>query len=107
MESDMLRDVIAVESDIQKNLDLEKKRVCEWLDKVRNDAEEEIVREEERVREELARSIVGAKAEAEAEAAEIVEKAVARAGILKGLGSESLKDIALKRITRILPGGIL
>jgi vacuolar-type H+-ATPase subunit H len=107
MGNDILHEVIAVETEIQRNIEIEKKKTNEWIEKVKRDAEDEIGLEEERIKESVAQALSDAKADAERKAAEIIEKAVARAEILKGFDSESLREIIMKRIVRILPGGTL
>lgn len=105
MGSDILREIVAVEKEIQQNLDAERKRIREWLDKVKREAEEEVAREEERFRESCATALEEAKAEAERKAAEIVKEASARADIFKGLDGEHLRKNVIKHMVGILPGG--
>lgn len=101
----MLRDVIAVETEIQRKLELEKRLTFEWLEKLRKEAGEEIAREEARLKEEYARSMKDARTDAEGKGREILGKAAAKAEAVKGLDGEYLRDITLKYIKRILPGG--
>ena len=107
MDNDILHDIIAVETEIQRNTELEKEKTNKWIEKVKRDAEDEIAREEERLKESDAQALSEAKAYAESKAAGIIEKAVARAEILKRFDSECLKEIIVKHTIRILPGGIL
>ncbi|MGD0280970.1 MAG: hypothetical protein ABSB95_01255 [Dissulfurispiraceae bacterium] len=106
MDDDILHEIIAVETEIQRKIEIEKKGAQERIGKARRDAEDEIVREEERIKESGAQAFREAKAEAESKAAKIIEEAVARAEILKEFDSESMKEIIMKRIIRILPGGM-
>jgi vacuolar-type H+-ATPase subunit H len=107
MGNDILHDVIAVETEIQRNIEIEKERTKEWIEKVKRDAEDEIVREEDSLKKSGDQALKEAMADAERKAAEIIEKAVARAEILKRFDSESLREIIMDRIIQILPGGIL
>lgn len=104
MGSDILREVIEVEMEVQRNLEAEKKRAHEWLEGVRREAEEEVAQEEERFKGSCAQALLEAKTDAEMKAARILEEAAARAGILKGLDSEALKVVIMKHIISILPG---
>lgn len=107
MGNDILHEIIAVETEIQRNIEIEKEKTNEWIEKVKRDAEDEIGRDEERLKESDAQALKEAKADAERKAARIIEKAVARAEMLKRFDSESLREIIMERILLILPGGIL
>ncbi len=107
MGKDILHEIIAVETGIQRNIEIEKEKTNEWIGKVRRDAEDEIVREEERLKESCAQALKEAMAAAGRKAAGTIEKAVARAEILKRFDSGSLREIIMERIVRILPGGTL
>ena len=107
MGNDILHEIIAVETEIQRNIEIEKEKTNKWIEEVRRDAEDEIVREEDRLKESGAQSLKEALADAERKASDIIEKAVAKAEILKRFDCESLGEIILARIIRILPGGTL
>lgn len=102
----MLRDVFAVETEIQRKLELEKRSTFEGLEKLRKEAREEIDHEAARLKEEYARSMKDARTDAEGRAGQILGKAAAKAEAVKGLDGEYLRDITLKYIKRILPGGM-
>lgn len=104
MENDILHDLIKVEAEIQDNLENEKRKSCEWLETVRKEAEQNVLREEELLKEGAARSLENAGAEAYMKAAEIRERALSRAAALKSLDTGSVRDIIMKHIVRILPG---
>jgi hypothetical protein len=72
MGNDILHEVIAVETEIQRNIEIEKKKTNEWIEKVKRDAEDEIGLEEERIKESVAQALSDAKADAERKAAEII-----------------------------------
>ncbi|HTP04795.1 MAG TPA: hypothetical protein VMM54_06540 [Nitrospirota bacterium] len=104
MQKDILSEVIDVEKEIQKGLDVEKEKSHDWLEKVKKETEEELVREEKNIKESLNKSIEVAKKEAELKAVEIVKQTEARAQRLAKLNDQALVDIVGKQITRILPG---
>ena len=104
MQKDILSEVIDVEKEIQKGLEVEKEKSHDWLEKVKKETEEELVREEKNIKESLNKSIEVAKKEAELKAVEIVKQTEARAQRLAKLNDQALVDIVGKQITRILPG---
>lgn len=104
MEKDILSEVIEVEKEIQKCLEVEKAKSHDWLEKVKKESEEELVREERTIKESLNKSIEFAKKEAELKAAEIVKQTEARAERLSKLNNDTLVGIVGKQIIRILPG---
>ncbi len=104
MEKDILSEVIEVEKEIQKCLEVEKAKSHDWLEKVKKESEEELVREERNIKESLNKSIEMAKKEAELKSAEIVKQTEARAERLAKLNDGTLVGIVGKQIIRILPG---
>jgi vacuolar-type H+-ATPase subunit H len=107
MGNDILHEIIAVETEIQGKIEIEKEKTDELVEKVKRDAEDEIVREEDRLKESGAQALKEALADAEMKASDILEKAIAKAEMLKRFDSESLGEIILERIILILPGGTL
>jgi vacuolar-type H+-ATPase subunit H len=104
MQKDILSEVIEVEKEIQKCLEVEKEKSRDWLEKVKKESELELAREEKNIKESLNKSIEVAKKEAELNAAEIVKQTEARAERLAKLNDQTLVDIVGEQITRILPG---
>jgi len=104
MQKDILSEVIEVEKEIQKGLEIEKAKSHDWLEKVKKESEEELAREEKNIKESLNKSIEIAKKEAELKAVEIVKQTEARAQRLAKINDQTLVDIVGKQITRILPG---
>ncbi len=104
MQKDILSEVIEVEKEIQKCLEVEKEKSRDWLEKVKKESEAELAREEKNIKESLNKSIEVAKKEAELKAAEIVKQTEARAERLAKLNDQTLVDIVGEQITRILPG---
>ncbi len=105
MGNNILHEVVAVETEIQRNLEAEKERAHEWIEKVRREAEEEVARAEEEFGKLCATALEKARADAERRAARIVEESAAKGEVLKGLDSKSLMETIMKHIVRILPGG--
>ncbi len=104
MEKDILSEVIEVEKEIQKCLEAEKVKSRDWLEKVKQESAEELVREEKNIKESLNKSIEVAKKKAELKAVEIVKQTEARAERLTKLNDKTLVGIVEKQIIRILPG---
>lgn len=104
MQKDILSEVIEVEKEIQKCLEVEKEKSRDWLEKVKKESELELAREEKNIQESLNKSIEVVKKEAELKAAEIVKQTEARAERLAKLNDQTLVDIVGEQITRILPG---
>jgi len=105
IREDVLGRIIEVEKEIQTSLDKERMKSQEWIEKVRADASEEILREEEMLKEAFQRAIMESKLEGERKAHEIVIKASQMAERLKGISDDDLSRILMKHMVRILPGG--
>jgi vacuolar-type H+-ATPase subunit H len=104
MEKDILSEVIEVEKEIQKCLELEKTKAREWLEKVQTESADEFTRSEREFQEAFDRALADAEKEAMVKAAEIVREAEAQAERLRTLGNGTLQGIVEKQIRRILPG---
>jgi vacuolar-type H+-ATPase subunit H len=104
MEKDILSQVIEVEKEIQKCLEIEKEKVHQWLKDVKNESEEEFLREEKTIRMSLDRSLAEATKQAEAKSDEIAKKTGASVERLSRLSVEILTRIVEKEIPAILPG---
>jgi len=107
MGSDILHEIIAVEAEIQRNIEIEKEKTNKWIEEIKRAAEDEIVREEDRLKESGAQALKEALSDAERKASDIIEKALEKAQMLKRFDSESLGEIILESIVRILPGRTL
>ena len=103
MEKDILSRVIEVEKEIQEKLREEKGKSLEWLEGVKREAEEELAREEERLREYYQKTLDDTGAVAEKQAAELLRDSVLQAERLSGISDEILGRILLKYLPRILP----
>ncbi|RJQ47039.1 MAG: hypothetical protein C4538_05720 [Nitrospiraceae bacterium] len=104
MERDIIGSVIEVEEEIRKKLEAEEKKAREWLEQVRNDAEQEIKREETSIQQDFAETIQNEKAAAEKEASETLKGVKDKAGRLDVLTDTVLNEIISRHIIMILPG---
>ncbi len=104
MEKDVLSEVIQVEKEIQKCLEIETVKAHEWLETVKRKTEEDLVREGEKIKESLEKSLEEASRAAEAKAAGTADRAAAAAERLGQLKTETLSGIVKQKIERILPG---
>ncbi len=104
MEDDILSKIVEVEKEIQERLEIEKNKAHEWLEKVKKDAEKELITVEKELNESLNQELQDAKQHAEKKASEILLDAQTKAERLEKLSDEILKTVILKHIIRILPG---
>jgi vacuolar-type H+-ATPase subunit H len=104
MERDILSEVIEVEREIQKCLELEKTRAQEWLEKVKRGSSEELARSEREIRETFDRALADAEKEAAVKAAQVVREAEAQVARLRTLDDGLLTRIVAKQTRKILPG---
>lgn len=104
MDDDILSKVVEVEKEVQQRIDIEKNMSHEWLENVKNDAEEKILREEKELKDALVEEIGKTSLNSKRKAAEIIKDAGIEAEKLERLGNDILKKIILKHIYRILPG---
>lgn len=108
MEKDVLSAVIETEKKIQERLRAEKAVSLEGLEKIKQDVEEGIKREEEKLKESYDRAIESGRAGVEGKDAEIVKGAKTAAERLSGIDEETLKGIIMSRLSAIIPreGGL-
>jgi hypothetical protein len=104
MENEILKGVVEVEKDIRQRLEIERKKVQEWLAKVKHDVEKEVLEEEAGLKENLNRSVHDAHSDAQVKAARIINDAEEYARKLESLGDDVLKRVALRHVHLILPG---
>jgi vacuolar-type H+-ATPase subunit H len=103
MEKDLLSEVIEVEKELQKNLDLEKDKSREWLEQIRKEFEEGFTHEETSLAESLRRSLEVAKQDAEAKASDIANQSVQKILLITKINNEGLSKIIGRHLSRILP----
>lgn len=104
MGSDVLKEVIAAEAEIQRSIEAEREAAREKLGKIRRETEEEVEREKERIKESYALTLEETEKDAEGKASGVVAEASERAEIIKRLGGEAVREAVLRHIIRILPG---
>lgn len=104
MEKDILTKVIEVEKEIQDTLDGEKRRSEEWVEKVRMEIEEEVIKEDEDLKKSFKETEGIAIAEIKNKSSEILEGATRQAEGLSKISDEDLNEIIKRHIMRILPG---
>ena len=105
MEDDILSKIVEVEKEIQERTEIEKNKAHEWFEKVKKDAETELVTVEKELYESLNRELQDAKQHAEKKASEILLDAQTKAERIEKLSDEILKTVILKYIITILPYG--
>ena len=104
MDKDILSEVIEVEKDIQKRLELEKEKACLWLEQARKDLKEEFAREEQNIAASLKRFTEEAKQDAEIKSAEILKEAMLKNSRFASVNNGTLTGIVEKHLCKILPG---
>ncbi len=104
MERDILAEVISAEKEIQKCIELEKTKAHEWIERVRREAEEELAREEERLKGSFGKAMEGAKGDAADKASLVMREAAAKADRLEKMNDEVLVGVIMKRLNGIVPG---
>ncbi len=104
MEKEGLGTLIEVEREIHERIEREKKKAEEWLETVRKQCLEGLMKEEEELKASLERAMADTAVAAEREALEIVEHAQAEADRLRGISRDLLQVIVMKHVVRILPG---
>lgn len=102
----MLGEVVEVEKEIQKKLELEKIKCREWLEKLSSETEEKVLQVENQLKESMQESVQNAKIKADHQAAEILREAHATSEMLGNISDETLRRIILRHIIKILPGEI-
>jgi vacuolar-type H+-ATPase subunit H len=104
MDDDILSKVVEVEKDVQQRIGIEKNMSREWLENVKRDAEEKILREEKELKTALDEAIRKTNISSEKKAIEIIKDANTEAEKLERLGNDILKKIIMKHTFMILPG---
>ncbi len=104
MEKDVLGQVIEVEKEIQKCFEAEKQKVHEWIERAKQESEQEVLLEKKKISEALEQSLKKAAKDAESQANGITREAAAAAERLGHIKTERLTALAERRIMNILPG---
>ena len=103
MDTNVLSEVVAVEREIQRCIEIERVKSREWIEKIKEESQEELLREQEKIHETLRNARDEARKKAESEAAVVVKDALAKAEVIQKLKDEDLTRIIEKRLTKILP----
>jgi len=104
MDNNILSEVIEVEREIQKCLEIEQTKARDWLDKVKKECEAEVLKEEAQIKDSLAAAENLARKEAEESAAASVRDAAALVEHMDHLDRVVLQAVVEKHIRTILPG---
>ena len=102
MDKDILNEVIEAEKVIQNCIEAEQAKLRTWLDQVKRESSEAVVREENNDRELLTRALEDAKKSAEAKAKQVANDAATRTLRIEKLDNGTLTGIIIKRMPRIL-----
>ena len=104
MDNNILSEVIEVEREIQKCLEIEQTKARDWLEKVKKECEAEVLKEEALIKDSLAAAENLARKEAEESAASSVRDAAALVEHMDHLDRAVLQAVVEKHIRTILPG---
>ena len=104
MDNTILSEVIEVEREIQKCLELEQTKARDWLEKVKKECAEEVLQEEARVKNLVAAAEDRARKEAEESAAARVRDAAVLIEQIDHLDRTLLQTVVKKHVRTILPG---
>ena len=104
MDNNILSEVIEVEREIQKCLEIEQTKARDWLEKVKKECADEVLKEEARIKDSLAAAEDRARKEAEESVASSVRDAAALVEQRDHLDRAVLQAIVDKHIRTILPG---
>ena len=104
MDNNILSEVIEVEREIQKCLEIEQAKARDWLEKVKKECADEVLKEETLIKDSLAAAVDLARKDAEESAASSVRDAKALVEHLDHLDRATLQAVVEKHIRTILPG---
>jgi hypothetical protein len=103
MKEEILGAVVGVEKEIAHAIESEKKKSREWLDKLKKETGQAVIKEKKLLQYSLNRYITKAKTLSEEKASQLVADAEATAEQLENISDDILKKIIRKYIIRILP----
>ncbi len=104
MEPDILNSVIEAEQQIQERLNEEKKAAGLRIEQARSEADHEVAREEERLKQAAEKTVADAKAGTDEHVADIISRAENAAAAGSHIPDDTLHAVAEKHLGRILPG---
>ncbi|MGD1074830.1 MAG: hypothetical protein ABR903_01935 [Thermodesulfovibrionales bacterium] len=103
MDTNVLSEVVAVEREIQRCIEIERVKSREWIEKIKKESQEELLKEQDKIHETLRNASDEARKEAESKAAVVVKDALAKTEMLDRLKDDTLARIIEKRLIKILP----
>ena len=104
MEQDILREIIDVEKEIQRSVDLEKLNMSKWLEAKKSDVEERFARGEEEIQASFQRLQAIAIENARSRASNIFTEAKQEIAGIHQLSNEVLSNYVMNHLHEILPG---
>jgi hypothetical protein len=104
MDNNILSEVIEVEREIQKCLEIEQAKARDWIEKVKKECAEEVLKEEAQISASLAAAEDLARKEADGSAAASIREAAAFIEQMDHLDRAALQAVVDKHIQTILPG---
>ncbi len=104
MESDILREVIEVEKDIQQSVDHAMVTTREWLNARKKEVEEELARSEVDIQESFRRSRETVIEDARQKALNIIASTEQQAARIMQIKNDALKGMVWSHLHKILPG---
>lgn len=104
MDNNILSEVIEVEREIQKCLEIEQAKARDWVEKVKKECAEEVLKEEARINASLAAAEDLARKEADESTTATVRDAAAFIEQMDHLDRAVLQAVVEKHIQTILPG---
>jgi hypothetical protein len=104
MDNTILSEVIEVEREIQKCLELEQTKAHDWLDKIKKVCADEVLQEEARIRDALAAAEEQARIEAKESAASRVHEAAALVEQRDHLDRTVLQAVVDRHLRTLFPG---
>ena len=103
MKKDLLQAVITVESEIQQNIETERKKAANWLESIRVSLSRELQAKKQQLEKEFARSLETMARELESEASREITAADLMMDHLQKLSENFLQDVVKKFLPQILP----
>ncbi len=104
MENNILREIVEVEKEIQQSIDRAKASASEWLDSCKKEIEEELARKEKEVLASFEQARSDTMRNAANRASDLVAETEKQADRMKHLKNETLSDIVMNHLHKILPG---
>ncbi len=104
MENNILREIIDVEKEIQLSVDAAKVSIGEWLSAEKKKIEQKTAEEEKDILASFEKARESTIRDAEKRASDLIAEAEKRADRIIHLKNQTVSDIAINHIHKILPG---